>query len=309
MPVNNTLKVKKRIDEIDIFHIIRHHHLLSRLLLLSPYKILGQIGSRIFVPEKDFCAFYLSKCALIIFIQIYSFYLFSKFGIFLRIVQAIFNCLCICVMLIWPFVYKKQAVKILKHFEQSEKFFKENGIVYSHKKLSRLIIAEFFFILFATTYVFVTLTLEYIEKYHELCTYPLFLLPNTFIYCYLCQYYNYVFILEDWLSSLKKYVEKLYYEEEKYLDGKLFIVRNVYDAIYKMSQMVQIYYQIPILFIKIGSFINTTAFTYLWYVSKGAKSTTYFWILVNVLKLIVLSFVCERCTVKVFYLTKKYLKN
>lgn len=283
----------------DIFEILKFNYLMSKLCLIAPYKIVGTIGNRTFIPIKNNDIIYVLKCMALSAALYICFYIFSRFGVLLRLSQALVNCLSVTLMTFCSFFRKKLAVKILKHFEQSEKFFCEHSILYSQKRLRNITIREFILIFAVSCYVLTVLTIEYLTRNYTISMYVLFFVPNTIIYCFLYQYYNFIFILEDWLESLKEYIENLYYVDENILESRLYVARTVYNSIYKMSQMVQIYYQIPLLCIKAGSFINTTAYSYLLYVSNGSIWSTYFWIFVNLLKLLFLSFVCQRCKNKV----------
>lgn len=283
----------------DIFQILKFNYLISKLFLVAPYKIFGTIGDRSFIAVKNNDVVYFLKCVALSTVLFICFSIFTRFGVLLRVTQALFNCLSVTLMTFCSFFRKKLATKILKHFEQSEKFFSEHGILYSEKRLRKITIREFVLLFGVSCYVLTVLTFEYLTRNHTLSIYILFFVPNTVIYCYLYQYYNYIFILEDWLQSLKEYIENLYYVDENMLESKLYVARNVYNSIYKMSQLIQTYFQIPLLSIKAGSFINTTAYSYLLYVSSGSIWSTYFWIFVNVLKLLLLSFICQRCTNKV----------
>lgn len=299
-------------NEKDIFKALWLFNLISKLLMSAPFTVSGPVDQRKFTPIRHNDINYFVRCSITLCAGFYAISQFMMHGVKLRFTQGALNCLTMTVIIIWTFLKKNEIVKLLRKFEKKEKRFKEIGIVYSYTRLRNVSIVEIssVFLIICAIYI---LVLDEYEDSREILMFLLFILPNIIIMLYVCQYINYVLILNDWLKNLHIYIERMYYSDSD-IEMRLSYARQTFYSIWKLSDMVQKYFQFPVLCINATSFLNITAFLYRWLISTHVHLSTFFWIGANLLKLFILPFLCELCCNKVLnqsipvYFNIKYIR-
>lgn len=294
--MSSAIKLTRKTSQ-DIFSSLKYFNFMARFFLTAPYRVEGKVDERKFVPFKNTNALYILVCLMSISIEYYMVYSYFQWAVMLRLCQAIFNAFAMTIIILFTFIKKSQAVHIMKKFTNKEKFLAQYGIKCNYKKLRIVSIIEIVVIIIIMCSTLYFVTKEYSQS-RQITLTLCYIVPNGLIMTYLCQYINYTLILHDWLKNLNAYLLKLCNDDND-IEAKLITGRKSYIIIWKLSKLLQSYYEIPVLFVKATSFLNTTAFLYLGLASENIFFSTYMWIGANILKIFALPFFCDFCVEKV----------
>lgn len=301
-------------SETDCFEPLKYFNFLAKIFLSAPFSMKRQVGKRKFSTISHTNLLYILICLSVVSLSIYMLYNYFKWGSILRVSQALFNILSIIVIIFVTFLKNFTIVEIMRKMLNKEKFLIHSKVI-DHKlnnynKIKIISLVQIFIIISLMIITLIFVISEYSPE-KQIVLLIVYIIPNGIIMFYICQYVNYIIILKTWLKYLNSYLKKLYYLRNENeinvqleMENKIIIAKKSYITIFKLTQLIQKYFQIPVLCIKATSFLNTTGFLYLFISSETTHNSTYLWIVANILKIFSLPFFCELCVEEVTLLSE-----
>lgn len=303
--------------ENDCFEPFKHFNFLAKIFLSAPFTVKGKVGKRNISAISHTNLLYILICSSIVSLSMNMVYNYLKWGSVLRVSQSIFNILSVIVIICVTFFKNVTKVEIMRKMINKEHFLVDSKVINnkleSYNKLKFVSLAEIVIIISIMIITLIFVISEYSPE-KQLQLFIVYIIPNGIIMFYICQYVNYIIILKSWLNSLNSYLKNLSYIRNEIdvniqsLEKKIKIAKKSYIIIFKLTELIQEYFEIPVLFIKATSFLNTTGFLYLFISSETTHISTYLWIVANALKIFSLPFFCELCMEEVSLLSTQNLK-